>query len=345
MKSFLNTTLRNVLWFKSAHDKGELDVKPPFQRNPVWVERQKSFLIDSILSGFPIPEIYMQEVISAQGKAKHIIVDGQQRIRAVLEFLEERYEINGKDSPTWADMSFEDLNDDEKKTIFEYNFIVRILPEMDDIQIRAIFQRLNINVLPLNKQELRHATYWGPFIELMNAISNKEVWQKIDIFASNDIRRMLDVEYISELTIAYLNGPQNKKKNVEKYYQIYEQEFEFEELVDETFNSVLSEIVKILPDINKTRWSKKTDFYTVFLIFAKHLDSLPLAKDQRQNASEILLEFGEQLNEYVRATPDKESTFSDDVKTYGAGIRASTDLGSRQRREEGLENILSELWN
>ena len=161
---FLNTTTKNVLWFKQTHDKHELDMKPPFQRNPVWLTRQKSFLIDSILNGYPIPEIYMQETVTADGKSKHIVVDGQQRLRAVLEFLENKFSIDGKDSPSWADMSFDDLSDNDKKTIYGYNFVIRILPEMDDTQLRAIFQRLNRNVIALNKQELRQATYWGPFI-------------------------------------------------------------------------------------------------------------------------------------------------------------------------------------
>ena len=128
MNNFLNTTLKNVLWFKQAHDRRELDMKPPFQRNPVWVTRQKSFLVDSILNGYPIPEIYMQETVTAEGKSKHIVVDGQQRLRAVLEFIENKFSIDGKDSPSWADMSFEELPDSDKKTIYKYNFVIRVLP-------------------------------------------------------------------------------------------------------------------------------------------------------------------------------------------------------------------------
>ena len=44
MENFLNTTLRNIAWFKNAYERKELEMKPPFQRNPVWVTRQKSFL-------------------------------------------------------------------------------------------------------------------------------------------------------------------------------------------------------------------------------------------------------------------------------------------------------------
>lgn len=344
MNPFLNTTLRNVVWFKTAHDRGELDMKPPFQRNPVWVTRQKSFLIDSVLSGFPIPELYMQEVVESGGYSKHILVDGQQRIRAVLEFLEGRFSIDSKDSPTWADMMFEDLKEDDKQKIYTYNFVVRVLPALDDIQIRAIFQRLNRNVIALNNQELRQATYWGSFINLMNEISDKEIWQKFNVFTQNDIRRMIDVEYISELTIALLNGPQNKKNKLDDYYQVYEEEFEESQYVEDIFTSVLAEIIKVLPEIVKTRWKKKTDFYTLFLFFARNFEELPLSKDQRDKAHQLLLDFGAKIDLYVKASGDKAETFPNDVKKYGAGIRASTDLGSRKRRDEGLEMALKGIW-
>lgn len=341
MKTFLNTTLRNVFWFKKVHEQKELEVKPPFQRNPVWVTRQKSFLIDTILNGYPIPEIYMQEIINENSTASYIIVDGQQRIRAVLEFLEGDYEIDAKDSPIWADMTFEELSPEEKKRIYEYNFVIRILPEMEDNEIRTIFQRLNKNVVALNKQELRQATYWGPFITLMNKISDFKYWTKIDIFSQNDIRRMLDVEYVSELAIAILLGLQNKKQNLDKCYEIYEEEFEHEESVTETFNVVLSELLKILPDISETRWSKKSDFYSLFLVFAKNVNKLPLAKDEREKVRQLLLEFGNEIDEYTKSDVSKEIKFTENVTTYCAGIRATTDLGSRKRREEGLEKTLT----
>ena len=343
MYNFLNTTMKNVLWFKQAHDRNELDMKPPYQRNPVWVTRQKSFLIDSILNGYPIPEIYMQETVTAGGKSKHIVVDGQQRIRSVLEFIENKYAIDGKDSPTWSDMEFDELSDDEKKKIYKYNFVIRVLPEIDDTQVRAIFQRLNRNVLALNKQELRQATYWGTFINTMSQISDREIWQKLNVFTQNDIRRMLDVEYISELTIAMLNGPQNKKAKLDDYYKIYEESFEEKSLIEEIFSLVLSEIYKTIPNITKTRWSKKTDFYTLFLTIADHKEILPLPKAQRALLSEMLLEFASLADTFIKLKGEGAEQTPSSVKKYCGGIRASTDLNSRKDRTAGLEEFLADL--
>lgn len=342
--AFLNTTTRNVHWLKKTHDANELSMKPPFQRNPVWVDRQKSFLIDTILSGLPIPEVYMQDTMTPEGEARYVVVDGQQRIRAVLEFLEGSFSIDPKDSPQWADMVFDDLSADEKKQIFQYDFVVRQLPEMEDIKIREIFQRLNRNVVSLNKQELRQATYWGPFIELMNEISNWDEWADINIFSPNDIRRMLDSEFISELSIAILNGHQNKKANLDYYYEVYEEEFEDSKYLRAVIKKVLGELIQVLPNISKSRWSKKTDFYTLFLVFSKYHKQLPLPGDSRQLAQKTLMQFGEEINIFVKSDEEAKKDLPKLVKDYGAGIRASTDLGSRRRRFEALESALNAVF-
>lgn len=345
MENFLNTTLRNIAWFKQVYEQHELEMKPPFQRNPVWVTRQKSFLIDTILNRYPIPEIYMQETADEYGHARYIIIDGQQRIRAVLEFLEEKYHIDEKESPEFNGAFFSDLTAEQKKNIFQYNFVVRILPDVNDSELRAIFQRLNKNVVALNKQELRQATYSGPFIKLMNELSDKEAFSQIRIFTANDVRRMLDVEYISELTIALLNGLQNKKTKLENYYQLYEEEFNDVEFVKEVYNTVLGELLKILPNIDETRWSKKTDFYSLFLVMARHYEKFPLSKEGREKARNILIEFGNQINKRTSTATQEKINYPDSVEEYVKGMRATTDLSSRKYRDTAIDKLLASLWN
>jgi len=241
-------------------------------------------------------------------------------------------------------MSFDDLTPDEKKQIYKYDFVVRQLPDMEDIKVREIFQRLNRNVVSLNKQELRQATYWGPFIELMNEISNWDEWADINLFSPNDIRRMLDAEFISELSIAILNGHQNKKAKLDYYYEIYEEEFDDSKTLKGIIKKVLGEVTQILPNLAKTRWNKKTDFYTLFLVFSKYYRKLPLPADARQAAQQVLTEFGDNINIFVKADEEAKKDLPKLVKDYGAGIRASTDLGSRRRRFEALEVALGRVF-
>ena len=163
-ENFLHTTHRTVSWFNKAFSNKELELAAPFQRNPVWTELQKAYLIDTILHGLPIPELYMQDVGDEEGGERHIVVDGQQRVRAVLDFLHGNFSLAGDDvTKRWQGLNFESLSPDEKKAVFSYKFVVRVLPVMDEDNVRRIFARLNRNVVALNDQELRNATYWGPF--------------------------------------------------------------------------------------------------------------------------------------------------------------------------------------
>lgn len=342
MQRYLNTTQRTVVWFKKAFEAGELVLKAPFQRNPVWSDRQKSSLIDTILLEYPIPELYMQELTDANGEQKHVLVDGQQRIRAVLSFIANDLEMD-EESPQWAGLVFDDLSPEDRKKVFEYNFVVRLLPEMPDEELRAIFQRINRNTVTLNAQELRHATYWGPFIKLMEELADLEFWATTSMFSANDRRRMLDVEFVSEIAVAYLNGLQNKKKNLEEFYQQYETRFEQGEKVRNAFIKILGEAERLLPSIAKTRWRKKSDFYTLFLTLAKHLDKLPFSSDQRAAVGEALQTFAETVDKVITEDIPQDNVPTN-IQTYVRNVeRAASDLGSRRARETALEEVLTPL--
>jgi Protein of unknown function DUF262 len=340
MQRYLNTTQRTVVWFKKSFESGDLIIKAPFQRNPVWSDRQKSSLIDTILLEYPIPELYMQELTDASGDQKHVVVDGQQRIRAVLSFLEREFDLDDE-SPRWPGLGFDDLSSDDRKRLFEYNFIVRLLPEMPDEELRAIFQRINRNTVTLNPQELRHATYWGPFIKLMEELADLDFWSVASLFSANDRRRMLDIEFVSELAVAVLNGLQNKKKNLEEFYQQYETEFDGVEYLKSIFVKTLGEIEQLLPGISKTRWRKRSDFYSLFLLIARNASALPLSAEARQQASTILLEFASAVDAIVSESDDA-NVGDTDVHTYVKNVeRAASDLGSRKAREHALGNKLA----
>lgn len=341
MSKFLNTTTQTIAWFKKANENGELEMKPPFQRNPVWTHPQKSYLIDSILNGFPVPELYMQEYIDEAGKQRNVVIDGQQRIRACLEFVEGRFAIVGDESPTWGDMSFDDLSPEEKRRIYGYKFIVRQLPEMSDEDIRGIFQRLNKNVVALNAQELRQATYWGPFIKTMQELANYGFWSTTGIFTPLNIRRMLDIEYVSELAVAVLHGHQNKKETLDGYYAAYEEEFEQRDDLVETFRRVIYEFEHLLPDIKNTRWRKKSDFYSLFVLLADHSYALPLSAEARRKARVALDAFAERINAAVSGQDETVSTEAE--RNYARSIRASSDIGNRRRRHDSLLQLLAEV--
>ncbi len=342
MQTFLNSTTHSVAWFAKIHQGGELELKTPFQRNPVWTPKQQGYLIDTILRGFPVPELYMQEFTSSEGHERYVVVDGQQRLRACLGFLDGQVSLDPVDSPDFADMSFDDLSPDQKKQVFNYNFVVRVLPDMPEPELRNMFQRLNRNVVALNPQELRHAAYWGEFIKTVEGLGGDERWASCGIFTPNDIRRMLDIEFISEVVVAYLHGVQNKKDKLEEWYQAYEREFPQKETTEEVFKKTLGELLAILPEVSKTRYRKKSDFYSLFLVLARYATLMPFSREGRSELRGKLTKFADEVDRYF-ANPDA-SDIPESAKQYARAVeRAASDLAARQERESRLLGLVTDV--
>ena len=232
------------------------------------------------------------------------------------------------------------LNPNKNFKSFSYKFVVRSLPDISDEEIRSIFQRINKNNVALNQQELRQSTYSGKFIQAMNRVSNKEYWKDLGLFSAEKVRRMLDVEYIIELAIAVLNGHQNKKDKLDYYYALYETDFIEEESIEFTFDKVCNELVQVLPEIKKTRWSHLIDFYSLFAVLAEVQDSLPLAQDGREALHEKLLAFGNGITAYQRKSDDDKKSDNTNIVLYASGIRNSSDLNARKNRYSALKSEL-----
>lgn len=338
-QGFLNSTTHNIAWFVKRHRADELVLRAPFQRNPVWTDKQKAYLIDTILHGFPIPELYMQESVDPNGDERYTVVDGQQRLRAFIEYIDGKFALDPVDSPQFANKKFSDLTEDQRKAIYNYNFIVRTLPDMPDADLRAMFRRLNRNVVALNSQELRHATYWGEFIQTMERIADAPQWPTMNIFSQNDIRRMLDIEFVSEIAIAYLHGHQNKKEQLDDWYQAYERNFERKEEVANIFEKTLSELLLVLPNISLTRWRKKSDFYSLFLAFSAYAPFFPLDARYR-SAIRLALQDLELQIEVFWTDPASEGIY-EFAATYASAVeRAASDLANRKERYRVLHDLI-----
>lgn len=344
MNKFLTISLNNIAWFNKLNQTGMLDMTPSFQRNPVWSTRQKSYLIDSVLNGYPIPEIYIQQDVDADGNTKYIIVDGQQRMRSVLEFLDDKFPLNKEDSPEFNGAYFKDLTVQQKKDFFAYNFVVRTLPELPEADIRQIFKRLNKNVESLNKQELRKAIYSGPFIKLMTRLSGDRFWISMRLFSPNDIKRMRDVEFISELAIAAVEGISNKKDRLETFYEESEDYFPYEMQMRCVFAGVMKQLTPMVDTLVKTRWRNKTDFYTLFNALASHVDKLPLDNYKTEVLREMLVTFSDKVYEFLRMKSDDTTAFPAYISNYGHAVRAATDITARHQRQEVLNDYLKDLF-
>lgn len=337
-------TKMQISWFNQQRLEEALKLNPPFQRKPVWADRQRSALIETILLNLPIPEIFIQQKTTPEGKTLYIVVDGQQRIRSILEFIGDENEPGYSlmlENSEWADLSFSDLTDSQKTKFWSYWLSIRILSDTGESEIRDMFSRLNKNAVPLNKQELRNATYWGHFITVASDLAEEDFWAENRIVTAAQIRRMLDIEFVSELLIGVMHGPQGKKV-IDDYYRQYEVEFPDQASYKRRFHKTLELVQETLPDIKATRWRNKNDFYTLFVATTTLLRDNFLPEESYSLFAEALKQFADDVQ---RRMADEEVDVPEAVAQYVPAVqRGTTDKARRGARHEALLSVISEFF-
>ncbi|MWV27475.1 GmrSD restriction endonuclease domain-containing protein [Aurantiacibacter rhizosphaerae] len=187
---------------------GDYFVDPSFQRRLVWNEKQKVRLIETVLMEYPMPEIYLWEQAPdpQSGSQKFSIVDGQQRLSTLREFtsnewpLKKAYLDEENAEKDFADCFWKDLDADTRSKFFQYSINARRIPsEVSDDDIRQMFARLNETDRSLNPQEMRNATLNGEFLAAANSLADTDEFLALQIFSLDNIRRMGDVEFASQL--------------------------------------------------------------------------------------------------------------------------------------------------
>ena len=319
----VNPTTYPISWFRDRNLDKALVLKPPYQRKPVWTYNQKAYLIDTILENYHIPEIYIHRETDSDGKAIYNIVDGQQRIRSILDFLNGEFAISDKYNPEFADYNFDDLPDTFKKHIWNYTLYAREITDATGEEVRNMFIRMNRNVVALNPQELRHATYSGDFIKLMEELAEDEFWSENKIVTPNEIRRMRDVEFISQLFISMINGIQDKTKEMDKYYQLYEMDFPDKNRWRRFFQKIIDTIILLFPNLKDFRWRNKSDFYTLFIVLRQVLEDSSIPDKNINKLKSDLIEFSKEISQATQKE-NKSIKFPKKIIEYSNAVTKST---------------------
>lgn len=165
--------------FFSWSEKNELILQPRFQRRDTWSPRARSYLIDSIVRGFPIPKVFIREQINLETKRTiREVVDGQQRLNAILDFIDGQLTINKVHNEDLGDKSFNGLTEDGKKEFLSYSISTDLLVGASDADVLEVFSRINSYTLTLVQQEKLNAQFVGPFKQKMFslALAHHKFW-------------------------------------------------------------------------------------------------------------------------------------------------------------------------
>ena len=240
----------NVLTIFNFIESGSVIV-PGFQRNFVWDRRRASKLIESIIIGLPIPQVFLYE----QAKNKFLVIDGQQRLMSIFYFMKQRFprkerraflrrafgENAGKlpEEVLHDDANFEKFNLslpgklpdrpnqlnglnystlEDFKSIFELrtirNIIIKqISPKDDDSSIFEIFHRLNTGGMNLQPQEIRTSLYHSRFYDLLYRLNLDPRWRRLVGLEEPDLR-MKDIEILLRGFAMLINGEKYKPSMV-----------------------------------------------------------------------------------------------------------------------------------
>lgn len=340
--------------FHKFNLEGGLILRPPFQRNLVWNAEQKSYLIDSILRGLPVPEIYIQTRTSADGDEETIVVDGQQRISTCLEFLDDELRIameGDQLDARWRNRTFTELDKELQRRFRSYQLIVRMLPDLNDAVLREVFLRLNKTVEALEPQELRHAAYTGPFIKLVESAAQHPVLSEVGVFTARDYRRRRNDELLAEIAFAIVsNAYPNKKEGLDNLFLTYERHGPPGGVIKDLsrrFGRVFAQLEDVGAAIRRTRFRNKSDFYTLFVLLGKEAERLPLTEGD-ETLTDDLRSFSNLVNDLRREENEGRSTDGLVAQPHGAEAakylraveRAASDRLNRLRREEALRSII-----
>lgn len=355
-----NSTEQQVIWFRDKYNSNELQIKPPYQRQPVWSARQKCALIESILLGLPIPELYVQHTLDVgpsggEERSIYAVVDGQQRIRTALQFIgidetgsEQEYngfsldKLENRDSP-FRGLRYADLSVDQRNSFLTYRFAVRQIDTGDDEQVRDLFKRINKFVTKLNDQELRNATYTGPFVQAVNHLSDDPFWAQSGLVTPSQIRRMKDIQFVSELLIGVIHGPQGGgAKVIDSYYTMYEdydEQFPSQKTATQRFELTRSVVKDLLSTSGLDRFrSNVTDFYSLFVCVAALLIQNKLLVERLSKVRAALRSFGDAVD--IRLS-DEAAKVTDEVIRYVRAVeKGANEKGRRAERHEVLTALL-----
>lgn len=274
--------------------RGKIILSPYFQRNLVWRTLHKVDFIKTVLMGFPFPQIFIAkgELDIEDMSTTSVIVDGQQRMNSIIEYLDNSLEVDGK--------YFKNLPPDKKTEFLKYEIaIIELDLEADDPQVIEVFQRLNRTFYSLSAIEKLATEYAPSELMLVANLLCKELslklpkditidpkiprefieWAKKQdvsdfnkailespVFTNYEIARKVHLMMVLNIIATGLVGFFNRNIS-KKLLDTYANDNLFKDVVvkDLNFSARFFNSMNLSKD---SYWNNKSNFFSLILIFA-----------------------------------------------------------------------------
>lgn len=237
-----------------------IDLNPDFQRRDVWDQNKQSKFIESLIMNVPVPPVFMGE----DRYSKYVVLDGRQRLTAIVKFLKNEYELKGLH--VWSELNGKRYSQLEEVGL-DVTLMRRFLPAVlllkeSSAEIKYdVFERLNTGGLNLKPMEIRNAVYRGPFTDLLHKCASENDFRKLWGIPESDkerkknstYSRMTDLELV--LRFFALGEAQSHKRKKRAAFKIYlgnfmqgknEKLLQNPKLVDSEFNRFIKAVSNCL---------------------------------------------------------------------------------------------------
>jgi Protein of unknown function DUF262 len=354
VKNF-DSRVYSVTDFREWYVADQLELSPKFQRRSVWTDTARSYLMDTIVRGKPIPKVFLrQRIDSRTGSSIREVVDGQQRLRTILTFLSDGFVISKRHySGNVGGKYFSQMDEDTRLQILGYEIATDLLVNVSDEEVLDIFGRLNSHAVVLNEQEKLNASHFGPFKKLADDLGHKhhKLWISSGVVSERDVLRMADVALAADLLISLIVGIRSKKQ-LKTFYSQFERDFEYEpDEIAERFEATLSAISEIYgatadgsSGLKRSEFHRIHLYYSLFTAVYHCLFSLPgmpqaLKESRNWNVEQVRLRL-DRIDSIFEAgdsseLPPRARRFLEDSR------RATTDAVVRQRRTQYVIDLMS----
>jgi hypothetical protein len=189
--------------------RGLIKLDPEYQRRHRWTVETSSKLIESLILNIPVPLVYLSQDVDVdtpdeEGAARYSVIDGQQRLTAIMNYLGDEYPLTGLETLAALNGTFyKDLPPFLVRRLEERTIRCLRIDSTVDAQVKYdIFERLNSGAVKLEAQELRNAVHRGPFNTLLKRLATTEDFRTLlqvdpdDPRDSRKVRTMEDVELV-----------------------------------------------------------------------------------------------------------------------------------------------------
>ncbi len=303
--------------------------RPEFQRRLVWSREDKNHFIDSVLNGFPFPEIYLAdgEVDLDSGAGSQLLVDGLQRISTLVQYFDGDSTLRLTTVPPYAD-----LNETQKRDFLQYDVSVRDLGTISKAQIVEAFKRLNATKYSLLDIEVNNAIYSGKLKKFAEDLASTDFFINHNVFNSLDFKRMGDLRFTLTIIGTMIEGYFNRDDAFEELLSRYNDDFLVEDEIKIRFDRARSFIEELALDEKCRAW-KKADLLSLIV----ELDYILSSEKSHLNPSDAVERLVEFYNTVESSAINEPTIYS---IYYKAALQASNDRINRLRRGIIIHGVL-----